>query len=101
MHVSNDGASTSTSMIAACTANSSSSTLGYSDGESCLIDLDFGDGNTNTEKGKGKSSNSVLIREELLYINFTSDDILTPLTQNVVSTLSSAIMMASISSMGN
>ena len=90
LHVSNDGASTSTSMITVCTANSSSSIIGYSDGESCLIDLDFGDGNSNTEKGKGKgegkSSNSVLIREELLDLNFTSDDILTPLTLNVVST---------------
>ena len=66
LHVSNDSASTSTSMITACTANLSLSTIGYSDGESCLIDIDFGDGNTNTEKGKGKSSNSVLIREELL-----------------------------------
>ena len=74
--------------------------MGYSDGESCLIDLDFGDGNTNTEKGKGKgeSSNSVLIREELLDLNFTSDNIL---SQNVVSTLSSVRMMAYISPMGN
>ena len=59
LDVSNGGASTSTSMITRCTANSSSSTI---DGESCLIDLDFGDGNTNIEKGEGKSSNSVLIR---------------------------------------
>ena len=61
LYVSNDGASTSTSTITACTANSSLSTIGYSDGEVCLIDLDFGDGNSNTEKGKGKSSNGVLI----------------------------------------
>ena len=98
LHVSIDGASTSTSMITACTVNSSSSTIGYSDGESCLIDLDFGDGNTNTVKGKGESSNSVLIREELLDLNFTSDNIL---SQNVVSTPSSVRMMASISPMGN
>ena len=100
LHVSNDGASTGTSMITGCTANSSSSTIGYSDGESCLIDLDFGDGNTNTEKGKGKgkSSNSVLIREELLGLNFTSDNIL---SQNVVSTPSSVRIMASISPMEN
>ena len=78
LHVYNDGASSSTSMITGCTANSSLSTVGYSDGESCLIDLDFGDGITNTEKGKreGESSNSVLIREELLDLNFTSDNIL-------------------------
>ena len=93
-NVSNDSASTSTSMITGCTANSSSSTIGYSDGESCLMDLDFGDGNTNTEKGKGESSNSVLIREELLDLNFTSDNIL---SQKVVSTPSSVRMMASIS----
>ena len=98
LHVSNEGASTSTSMITQCTANSSLSTIGYSDGESCLIDLDFGDGNTNTEKGKGESSNSVLIRAELLDLNFTSDNIL---SQNVVSTLSSVRMTASISPMGN
>ena len=98
LHVSNDSASTSTSMITGCTANSSLSTIGYSDGESCLIDLDFGDGNTNTEKGKGESSNSVLIREELLDLNFTLDNIL---SQNVVSTPSSVRMMASISPMGN
>ena len=102
LHVSSDGASTSTSMITACTANLSSSTIGYSDGESCLIDLDFGDGNTNKEKGKwkGKSSNSVLIREELLDLNLTSDDILNLLTLNVVSTPSSVRMMASISPIG-
>ena len=47
-----------------------------SDGEGCSIDLDFGDGNSNTEKGKGKSSNGVLIREELLDLNFASGDIL-------------------------
>ena len=58
LHVSNDSASTSTSMITACTVNLSLSTMGYSDGESCLIDLDFGDGNTNTEKGKGKGKSS-------------------------------------------
>ena len=97
LHVSNDCASISTSMITACTANSS--LIGYSDGENCLINLNFGDGNTNTEKGK--SSNSVLIREELLDLNFTSYDILTPLTLNVVSTPSSARMTASISPMGN
>ena len=74
LDVSNDGASTSTRMITGCTANSSSSAIGYSDGESCLIDLDFGDGNTNTEKGKGESSNSVLIRKELLDLNLTSDN---------------------------
>ena len=68
LDVSNNRASTSTSMITGCTANSNLSTIGYSDGESCLIDLYFGDGNTNTEKGKGKgeSSNSVLIKEKLL-----------------------------------
>ena len=92
LHVSNDSASTSTSLITACTANLSLSTIGYSDGESYLIDLDFGDGKTNTEKGKGKSSNSVLIREELLDLNFTSDNISTPLTPNVVSMPSSARM---------
>ena len=87
-------------MISGCTANSSSSTIGYSDGESCLIDLDFGHGNTHTEKGKGKgkSSNSVLIREELLDLNFTSDNIL---SQNMAGTPSSVRMMASISPMGN
>ena len=89
------------SMITACTANSSSSAIVYSDGESCLIDVYFGDRNINTEKGKGKSSNSVLIGEELLDLNFTSDNILTPLTQTLVSMLSSARMMASISPMGN
>ena len=93
LHVSNDGASTSTCMITGCTANSSSSTIGYSDGESCLIDLDFDDGNTNTEKGKRESSNSVLIGEDLLELNLTLD--------NVVGTLSSARMIASISPMGN
>ena len=100
LHVSNDSASTSTSMITGCTANSSLSTLEYSYGESCLIDVDFGDGNTNTEKGKrkGESSNTVLIREELLDLNFTSDNIL---SQNVVSTPPSVRMMASISPMGN
>ena len=98
LHVSNDGASTSTSVITRCTTNSISSTIGYSDGESCLIDLDFGDGNSNTEKGKGESSNSVLIREELLDLNYTSDNIL---SQNVVSTPSSVRMTASISPMGN
>ena len=41
LHVSNDGASTSTSMITGCPTNSSLSTIGYSDGESCFIDLDF------------------------------------------------------------
>ena len=87
MHVSNNGASTSTSMITGCTANSSSSTIGYSDGESCLIDLDFDDGNTNAEKGKGESSNSVLIGEESLDLNLTSD--------NVVGMPSSVRMMAS------
>ena len=98
LHVSNDCTSTSTSMITGCTG--CLSTMGYSDGESCLIDLDFGDGNTNTEKGKGKgeSSNIVLIRDELPDLNFTSDNIL---SQNVVSTLSSVRMMASISPMGN
>ena len=85
-------------MITACTANLSSSTIGYSDGEGCLIDLDFGDGNSNTEKGKGKSSKGVLIREELLDLNFASGDIL--LTKKV-SMPSSARMMASISPMGN
>ena len=76
LQVSNDGASTSTSMITAHTANLSSSTIGYSDGEGCLIDLDFGDGNSNTEKGKGKSSYDVLIRDKLLNLNFVSGDIL-------------------------
>ena len=85
-------------MIPGCTANSSLSTIGYSDGESCLIDLEFGHGNTNTEKGKGKSSNSVLIREELLDLNFTSDNIL---SQNMASTPSSVRMTASITPMGN
>ena len=100
LDVSNGSASTSTSMITWCTANSSLSAIGYSDGESCLIDLDFGHGNTNTDKGKGKgkSSNSVLIREELLDLNFTSDNIL---SQNMASTPSSVRMMASISPMGN
>ena len=64
LDVSNGSATASTSMITGCTVNSSLYTIGYSDGESCLIDLDFGHGNTNTEKGK--SSNSVLIREELV-----------------------------------
>ena len=102
LHVSNDSASTSTSMITRCTANSSLRTTGYSDGESCFIDLDFGDGNTNIEKGKrkgkGESSNSVLIGEELLDLNFTSDNIL---SQIMVSTPSSVRMTASISPMGN
>ena len=98
LDVSNGGASTSKSMISGCTANSSLSTIGYSDGESCLVDLDFGHGNTNTEKGKGKSSNSVLIREELLDLNFTSDNIL---SQNMASMLSSVRMTASINPMGN
>ena len=55
LHVSNDCASTSTSTITACTANSnlSSSTIGYSEDEGCLIDLDFDDGNSITEKEKG------------------------------------------------
>ena len=48
LHVCNDGASTSTSMITACTANSSLCTIGYSDSEGCLIDLDSVDGNSNT-----------------------------------------------------
>ena len=98
LHVSNDGASTSTSTITSCTANSSLSTTGYSEGEGFLIDLDFGDGNSITEKGKGKSSNGVLIRDELLNLNFASGDIL---LMKEVSTLSSARMMASISPMGN
>ena len=46
-------------MISTCTANSnlSSSTIGYTDNECCLIDLDFDDGNVltkymvNVEKG--------------------------------------------------
>ena len=96
LNVLNDGASTSTSTITACTANLSSSTKAYSDGEGCLLDLDFGDGNT--EKEKGKSFNDVLIREELLDLNFTSGDIL---LMKKVSTPSSARMMASISPMGN
>ena len=98
LHVSIDGASTSTSMITACTANLSSSTIGYSDGEGCLIDLDFGDGNSNTEKGKGKSSNGVLIRDKLLNLNSVSGDIL---LMKKVSTPLSARMMTSISPMGN
>ena len=61
LHLSNDCASTSTSTITACTANSSLRTIGYSDGEGFLIDLDFGDGNSHTEKGKGKSSNLLMI----------------------------------------
>ena len=98
LHVSNDGASTSTSTITAYTANLSSSTIGYSDGEGCLIDLDFGDGNSNAEKGKGKSSNGVPIREELQNLNFTSGDIL---LMKKVSMPSSARMMASTSPMGD
>ena len=98
LDVSNGSASTSTSMITGCTAYSSSSKIEYSDGESCLLDLDFGHGNTNTEKGKGKSSNSVLIREELLDLNFTSDNIL---SQNMASMPSFVRMTASISPMGN
>ena len=100
LDVSNGDASTSRSMITGCTTNSNLSTIGYSDGEKCLIDLDFGHGNTNTEKGKGKGkpSNSVLIREELLDLNFTSDNIL---SQNMASMPSSVRMMASISPMGN
>ena len=98
LHVCNDGASTSKSMITACTANLRLSTIEYSDGEGCLIDLDFGDGNNNTEKGKGKSSNGVLVRDKLLYLNFVSGDIL---LMKKVSMPSSARMMASISPMGN
>ena len=86
LDVSNYGASTSTSMITGCTANSSSSTIGYSDGESCLRERERG------------ISNSVLIREELPDLTFTSNNIL---SQNVVNTPSPVRMMTSIGPVGN
>ena len=68
LHVSNYGASTSISMITACTANSNSSlsTIGYGQDEGCLVDLDFDDGNSITGKGNQISSNSVLLMDDKL-----------------------------------
>ena len=83
------------------------STIGYTEVECCLIDLDFDDGddvNSNTLTnctitGKGKSSNGVLFTDDKLpNFTFVSSQIL---TLNVVSVPSSARMMASISPMGN
>ena len=91
-------------MISTCTANLnlSLSTIGYTEVEHCLIDIDFGDGddvNSNTLTncsitGKGKASNGVLFTDDKLpYFTFVSSQIL---IRNVVSMPSSARIMTSI-----
>ena len=75
-------------MISTCTANSnsSSSTIGYTEVEHCLINIDFDDGddvNSNTLTNcsiteKGKSSHGVLFTDDKLpNFTFVSSQILT------------------------
>ena len=81
LYVSNDGASTSTSMITSCTANlnSSLSTIGYTEDE------DFDDLNSIT--GKGKSSNGVLFMDNMLpNLPFVSSEILLLEKESMIST---------------